>query len=184
MLQNYTDSVNPHKTVGDIIAEPLRIAGLNAGIPQKTAVMLSKVGLPEDFAKRFPHELSGGELQRVCIARALAPAPRFIILMKRFPGSMSHCSRTSCGSFAALKPLSQPGSLSLTIWQPFGQSAPMPSCSRMAALRFRSIPGQSTRLRIRSSDGLPHFLKKNPACGRTHTERQTMISEQLTEKLP
>ena len=86
VLQNYTDSVNPHKTVGDIIAEPLRIAGLNAGIPQKTAVMLSKVGLPEDFAKRFPHELSGGELQRVCIARALAPAPRFIIFDEALSG--------------------------------------------------------------------------------------------------
>ena len=115
VLQNYTDSVNPNKTVGEIIEEPLRIAGLNTGIQQRTEEMLSKVGLTEDFAARFPHELSGGELQRVCIARALAPAPASSFLMKRFQGSTLLCSRTSCSCSAALKPLSQPGSLSHTI---------------------------------------------------------------------
>lgn len=41
--------------------------------------LLSLVGLPEEFAERFPHELSGGQLQRVCIARAVACKPEVIL---------------------------------------------------------------------------------------------------------
>ena len=46
---------------------------------RETARLLELVGLPADFAGRFPHELSGGQLQRVCIARAVACSPEVIL---------------------------------------------------------------------------------------------------------
>jgi nickel transport system ATP-binding protein len=65
VFQDYTTSANPRFRVKDIIGEGLTVREL--------------VGLPADFADRFPHELSGGQLQRVCIARAVACKPEVIL---------------------------------------------------------------------------------------------------------
>lgn len=80
VFQDYTSSTNPNFTVGDIIKEPMLVAGKTADIDQKISQLLKKVGLNDSLMKRFPHELSGGQLQRVCIARAISTNPKFIVL--------------------------------------------------------------------------------------------------------
>jgi nickel transport system ATP-binding protein len=80
VFQDYTASVNPRYTVAEAIAEPIHASGEVADHDERLDEKLVKVGLSLDVKCRYPHELSGGQLQRVCIARAIATRPRFIVL--------------------------------------------------------------------------------------------------------
>jgi nickel transport system ATP-binding protein len=80
VFQDYTASVNPRYTVAEAIAEPIHASGEVADLDERLDELLVKVGLSLDVKCRYPHELSGGQLQRVCIARAIATRPRFIVL--------------------------------------------------------------------------------------------------------
>jgi peptide/nickel transport system ATP-binding protein len=82
IFQDPIASLNPRRRIGDIVAEPLVIAGVKDSNKRKELVceVLSAVGLdPELVIERLPHEFSGGQCQRICIARALVLNPEFII---------------------------------------------------------------------------------------------------------
>lgn len=82
VFQNPHAALDPRVSVFGSISEPLRLIGgfSRAALGQRVASLLHDVGLSEEFLWRFPHELSGGQRQRVCIARALAPHPRALLL--------------------------------------------------------------------------------------------------------
>jgi glutathione transport system ATP-binding protein len=81
VFQDPFSSLDPRLTIGFSIAEPIRTHRLASGraVDDRVHDLLQQVGLPADFASRYPHELSGGQRQRVCIARALACEPSLIV---------------------------------------------------------------------------------------------------------
>jgi nickel transport system ATP-binding protein len=81
VFQDYTSSINPFFTVEKSIIEPLKMKCKDYVYNQKKVdLLLCQVGLNSSYKNRYPHELSGGEAQRVCIARAIATEPKLILL--------------------------------------------------------------------------------------------------------
>ncbi|EFL17454.1 ABC transporter ATP-binding protein [Streptomyces sp. C] len=81
VFQDPVSSLNPRRSVGESIADPLRAAGERdeTAIRARVDGLLTRVGLEPAHYDRYPHEFSGGQRQRVGIARALAPRPRLIV---------------------------------------------------------------------------------------------------------
>ncbi|WEB39252.1 ATP-binding cassette domain-containing protein [Streptomyces yunnanensis] len=72
-------SADPRLRLADAIAEPLRATGRKDQIPTRLRELAPLVGLGDDLLARRPHEVSDGQLQRACLARALVLRPRWLI---------------------------------------------------------------------------------------------------------
>jgi peptide/nickel transport system ATP-binding protein len=80
MFQDPVASLSPRLSVQTLITEPFVIHGMSdRDLPAEARRLLGLVGLPPDFASRYPHQLSGGQARRVGVARALALSPKLII---------------------------------------------------------------------------------------------------------
>lgn len=83
VFQDPRSSLNPRWTVRRILSEPLDNWSIETGPADRAArlkALLAQVSLPADLLARYPHELSTGQCQRICVARALAPDPKLLVL--------------------------------------------------------------------------------------------------------
>ena len=82
VFQDPYSSLNPRKSVAEIIATPLKVNHIcksRADLQKRVRELMDTVGLAERLYDAYPHELDGGRRQRICIARALAIRPKFIV---------------------------------------------------------------------------------------------------------
>jgi len=82
VFQDPWGSLNPRLTVGDLVEEPLRLHTTLDGPARRTRVaeLARRVSLTDALLSRYPADLSGGQLQRICIARAIATNPKLVVL--------------------------------------------------------------------------------------------------------
>ncbi|MET4635201.1 ABC transporter ATP-binding protein [Kaistia defluvii] len=79
VMQNPRSSLDPRMRIGSSLLEPLRSLKIEGDHAARVFEVLDQVGLTRQALERYPHEFSGGQLQRIAIARALMPGPKVLI---------------------------------------------------------------------------------------------------------
>ena len=79
IFQDPSSSINPRRKIGEVLSEPFAIHGFTENVSKSIMELLNQVGLSPNHANRYPHEMSGGQLQRVGIARAIALNPSLVV---------------------------------------------------------------------------------------------------------
>jgi len=79
IFQDPFSSINPRRKIGDVLREPFAIHGFKENVSEVVIGLLEQVGLSSDYVNRYSHEMSGGQLQRVGIARAIALNPTLVV---------------------------------------------------------------------------------------------------------
>ena len=79
IFQDPFSSINPRRKIGEVLREPFAIHGFKENVSEAITKLLDQVGLSSDYVNRYSHEMSGGQLQRVGIARAIALNPSLVV---------------------------------------------------------------------------------------------------------
>ena len=79
IFQDPFSSINPRRKIGEVLSEPYAIHGIHKNVSESVKELLNQVGLSSEHVNRYPHEMSGGQLQRVGIARAIALNPSLVV---------------------------------------------------------------------------------------------------------
>ena len=79
IFQDPFSSINPRRKIGDVLREPFAIHGFKENVSEAITKLLDQVSLSSDYVNRYSHEMSGGQLQRVGIARAIALNPSLVV---------------------------------------------------------------------------------------------------------
>ncbi len=80
VFQNPVSALNPRMTIRESMEEPIRIHGLSEQTKEEIPEILEKFRLKKNLLDRYPHQLSGGELQRICLGRLLLLRPQLLLL--------------------------------------------------------------------------------------------------------
>jgi len=79
IFQDPSSSINPRRKISEVLSEPFVIHDVKENVSELIIELLNQVGLSPNHANRYPHEMSGGQLQRVGIARAIALNPSLVV---------------------------------------------------------------------------------------------------------
>ena len=79
IFQDPSSSINPRRKISEVLSEPFAIHDVKENVSELIIELLNQVGLSSNHANRYPHEMSGGQLQRVGIARAIALNPSLVV---------------------------------------------------------------------------------------------------------
>ena len=141
VFQNPVGSFDPRRTLGDGIGESLRNRGMKkADVEKRVAELLEQCGLEKEYAKRYPHEVSGGQCQRAAIARALAVEPKVLICDE---ATSALDPQTTSSILALLKDINQRFNITIVIIT-HQMSVVREICSHVAIVKGGEVAEQGT----------------------------------------